>query len=200
MRRRASKGWRRAALPLLLPLALLGGLWQFDRYVNTCIKPTLHKLAEYEARRTAAEAVAAAARTVQPQNLFAAAGESWQLDTAAVNALCVECVDAAQRYLADSGPITYTVPFGTLTNDTLLSDCGPGWRFSLQPRGYAQAQLRESTESLSVNTTRYTAQIELTLTMDLILDSRIETLTYTGQIPLVTLLLPGGVPQYYSQS
>ena len=60
MRRCSVKAMRRAQLRgvlwLLAASLLAGGLW-LDRYVNTVIKPTLHELAEYEARAATVQAV-----------------------------------------------------------------------------------------------------------------------------------------------
>lgn len=60
MRRRTAAGRRRAKLRSLVWLAaavLLAGALHINRYVNTVIKPTLHELAEYEARAAAVQAV-----------------------------------------------------------------------------------------------------------------------------------------------
>ena len=60
MRRCSVKARRRAQLRgvlwLLAASLLAGGLW-LSRYVNTVIKPTLHELAEYEARAATVQAV-----------------------------------------------------------------------------------------------------------------------------------------------
>ena len=48
---------------------------------------------------------------------------------------------------------------------SLLSGLGPGWEFTLQPQGYVQGAVRETAESLSINTTRCTAVLELTVTV-----------------------------------
>ena len=196
---------RRMGAGLAAAAVLAAAFWRFDGYVNQTIKPTLHKLAEYEARDAAAQAVSDAASAVagqqgSAQELLTISGNVCQLDTGAANQLCSLAADTAQAYLAAAPLAEYTVPFGSLTDDTLFSGRGPGWHFSLQPRGYVQSTLRQHTESLSVNTTRYSAEIELTLTMDLILDSTIETLTFTGYVPLATVLWQGDVPQFYSSA
>ena len=73
--------------------------------------------------------------------------------------------------------ISYRVPFGSLTNNSLLSGLGPGWLIQLQPQGYVQGEIRQTAESLSINTTRYCAVLHLSVTVNMILDGSTATLT-----------------------
>lgn len=60
MRRCTVAGRHRArlrVLALLLAAAVLAGGLALNRYVNTTVKPTLHQLAEYEARAATVQAV-----------------------------------------------------------------------------------------------------------------------------------------------
>ena len=78
-----------------LVLAALA-LGQFSRYVNTTVKPTLHQLAEYEARaatvRAMQSAVSAQLQTMPTlcEALYIQRGELVQLDTARANAAEVQ--------------------------------------------------------------------------------------------------------------
>lgn len=92
----------------------------------------------------------------------------------------------------------YRVPFGSLTNNSLLSGLGPGWRVSIQPRGYVQGSIREYTESLSINTTRYSAVLQLSVTVNMILDGSTATLTVETEYPLASLFIRGGTPNAYA--
>ncbi|WP_370841057.1 hypothetical protein [Gemmiger formicilis] len=60
MRRCSAKdrrqAWRRGFC-LLAVLVLTAGVLSLNRYVNTVVKPTLHELAEYEARSAAVQAM-----------------------------------------------------------------------------------------------------------------------------------------------
>ena len=150
-----------------LVLAALA-LGQFSRYVNTTVKPTLHQLAEYEARAATVQAmqsaVSAQLQTMPTlcEALYIQRGELVQLDTARANAAEVQLTAAVQQSLAALPKTDYLIPFGSLTNNSLLSGLGPGWEFTLQPQGYVQGAVRETAESLSINTTRCTAVLELT--------------------------------------
>lgn len=94
--------------------------------------------------------------------------------------------------------VEYSIPFGSLTGNYLLSGQGPGWKLKLQPEGYVQASWQESYESLSINTTRYTAELSLSVTVNMILDGRSETLTVREALPMLTLLLQGESPRAYA--
>lgn len=63
-----------------------------------------------------------------------------------------------------------------------------------------QAEWRENSESLSINTTRYQADLEISVTMNMILDGRTETLTVTDPIPLASILLRGDTPSVYAMT
>ena len=49
---------------------------------------------------------------------------------------------AVQQSLAALPKTDYLIPFGSLTNNSLLSGLGPGWEFALQPQGYVQGAVR----------------------------------------------------------
>ncbi len=186
-----------------LVLAVLA-LWQFSRYVNTTVKPTLHQLAEYEARAATVQAmqnaVSAQLQTAPTlcEALYTQQGELVRLDTARANAAKVQLTAAVQQSLAALPETDYLIPFGSLTNNSLLSGLGPGWEFTLQPQGYVQGTIRESAESLSINTTRCTAVLELTVTVNMVLDGRTATLTVTDTVPLASILIRGDIPSVYA--
>lgn len=94
--------------------------------------------------------------------------------------------------------ICYAVPFGSLTNNSLLSGLGPGWLLSIRPKGYVQGEIRETTQSLSINTTRYSAVLQLSVTVNMILDGSTATLTVAADYPLASLLVCGDIPNAYA--
>ena len=189
---------RRWLLAAALVLAALA-LGQFSRYVNTTVKPTLHQLAEYEARAATVQAmqsaVSAQLQTMPTlcEALYIQRGELVQLDTARANAAKVQLTAALPK-------TDYLIPFGSLTNNSLLSGLGPGWEFTPQPQGYVQGAVRETAESLSINTTRCTAVLELTVTVNMVLDGRTATLTVTDTVPLASVLICGDTPSAYASN
>ena len=103
MRRCSIKARQRAQLRgvlwLLAASLLAGGLW-LNRYVNTVIKPTLHELAEYEARATTVQAVNRAVAAALEADasltdaLFVQSGGIVSLDAAAAGAAQLRLVSA----------------------------------------------------------------------------------------------------------
>ena len=200
---------RRTFMQIYLAAALcltVWAVWQFSRYVNTTIKPTLHQLAEYEARAATAQAIQSAVSSqlqADPalcEALYIRRGKLIQLDAARANAAKAQLLDAVQQNLAAMPETAYYIPFGSLTNNSLLSGLGPGWAFSLRPQGYVQGEIRETTQSLSINTTRYSAVLELTVTVNMVLDGRTATLTVTDTVPLASVLLCGDIPSAYASN
>ena len=203
MRRCTVAGRHRArlrALALLLAAAVLAGGLALNRYVNTTVKPTLHQLAEYEARAATVQAVnqAVAAELQRSPSLcaelFVQTDQLVSLNAAAAGAVQTQLVSAVQAQMNALPETAYRVPFGSLTNNSLLSGLGPGWRVSIQPRGYVQGSIREYTESLSINTTRYSAVLQLSVTVNMILDGSTATLTVETEYPLASLFIRGGTP------
>lgn len=207
MRRCTQAGKKRAHLRgfagLAAVLLLAGGLY-LNQYVNTVVKPTLHQLAEYEARSAAVQAVnrAVAAELLQSPALYAGLlvqdGDLVSLDAAAAGAAQAQLIAAVQNEIDALPEIDYRVPFGSLTNNSLLSGLGPGWRVQLQPKGYVQGQIQESTASVAINTTRYSAILQITVTINMILDGSTATLTAEAEYPLASLLLSGSTPNAYA--
>ncbi len=207
MRRKQTAGRRR--LPLRLYAAALAAaataamLW-FNAYVNTEIKPELQQLAEYYACAATLETMhRAVQQTLQEQTalretLYRGETDCLQLDAASANRLRSALIAEIETQIALLPQQEYSIPFGSLTGNSLLSGWGPGWAITLQPQGYVQAEWEETTESLSINTTRVSAALVLTVTVNMILDGRTETLTVRDTVPLASVLLRGDTPQVYA--
>ncbi len=120
------------------------------------------------------------------------------LDAAAAGAAQTQFVSAVQTEMDALPEICYAVPFGSLTNNSLLSGLGPGWLLSIRPKGYVQGEIRETTQSLSINTTRYSAVLQLSVTVNMILDGSTATLTVAADYPLASLLVCGDIPNAYA--
>lgn len=207
MRRCTVKGRRRARLRGVLWLvaaALLAGVLWLNHYVNTTIKPTLHELAEYEARAATVQAVnrAMAAELLRTPSLcsalFVQDGGTVSLDAAAAGAAQLRLIAAVQAEMNALPEEVFTIPFGSLTNNSLLGGLGPGWQLSVRPKGYVEGEIRELTESLSINTTRYSAVLQLSVTVNMILDGSTATLTVETDYPLASVLIGGEAPSAYA--
>ena len=188
---------RRRGFCLLAVLVLTAGVLSLNRYVNTVVKPTLHELAEYEARSAAVQAMNRAVAAELTRSPALCSGLV-SLDAAAAGAAQTQFVSAVQTEMDALPEICYAVPFGSLTNNSLLSGLGPGWLLSIRPKGYVQGEIRETTQSLSINTTRYSAVLQLSVTVNMILDGSTATLTVAADYPLASLLVCGDIPNAYA--
>lgn len=187
-------------------LALLGivMLAAFNSYVNREIRPVLMELAEYEARALTTRLVHTAVQEAMQENpqlcdsLYVVTQDSMQLDAVKANAVRNELTVAVERTMENAPTQEYHIPFGSLTGNSLLSGKGPGWTVELKPEGYVQAQWRETTESLSINVTRCSVQLDISVIVNMVLDGRTETMTVVDGVPLASVLLRGDVPTAYA--
>ena len=113
---------KRRSLVWLTAAVLLAGALHINRYVNTVIKPTLHELAEYEARAATVQAVnraVAAELSRRPalcSTLFCPTTAASSVWMPRVPALRRQRSSVPYRAEMDALPeISYRVPFGSLT-------------------------------------------------------------------------------------
>lgn len=190
----------------LLIAGILCAAILFNAYVDRVIRPTLMQLAEYEARSQALQVIHTAVDTAMQTrpdlcfSLYNTTQDSVQMDAAQANVVRNYLIQAVESQLESLPEKEYSIPFGSLTGNSILSGHGPGWKVQLQPEGYVQAEWRESSDSLSINTTRYQAELEISVTMNMILDGRTETLTVTDPVPLASILLRGDTPSVYAMT
>lgn len=176
----------------------------FNAYIDTEVRPTLMKLAEYQARELTLQAIhEAVSQTTEKAGeaytkLYTESDIGVQMNMEAANRIRSALVQSVQTQMQRLPEQQYTIPFGSLTGNSLLNGHGPGWKVTLRPEGYIEAQWQEKTESLSINTTRYSAIIVLSVTINMILDGRTETLTVTDSVPMVSMLLCGETPSVYA--
>lgn len=207
MRRAMPRRKRKKRTPPRLVLAvlilLLVGVW-FNAYVDEVIRPVLMQLAEYEAQALVSQVIHTAV-DAQLQtdgggcdDLYTMTDSGVQMDAVAANRIRNRLILAVQDALKEVPLYECEIPFGSLTGNPLLNGKGPAWKVELQPQGYVQARWEESSESLSINTTRYSAQLALSVTVNMVLDGSTQTLTVTDQIPLASLLLCGDTPTVYA--
>ncbi len=202
MRYRRPGNHRRWPLRLWAKLALAAGavavLW-FNDYVDQEIKPTMMRIAEYEARRITTQALHEAVEGLDfGGQLYQVEDGYASLDAAAANRARSALIAAAETQLAALEEQEFSVPFGSLTGNYLLNGQGPGWNMRLLPEGYVQAAWEQDCETLAINTTRYTASLVLSVTVNMILDGRTETLTVEEPILIADLLLRGDTPNVYA--
>lgn len=190
---------------LLLLSIIATAAFFFSYYVNHSVKPTLHELAEYEARSATAQAINRAisgelqAHPVLYQDLCIQQENTFIVNASAAKQAESALVSAVQDAMDALPQTEYYIPFGSLTDNSLLSGLGPGWPMQLQPQGYTEGTLQETTESLAINTVRYSLVLILRVTINMILDGRTATISVENSFPLLTVLLQGDTPIVHAQ-
>lgn len=189
----------------ILVIILIIGAAGLNHYIETQFKPSLMQIAEYEARSITTAAIHTAVQRVlqdepeQNAELYEVTQDCVQLNAYMANRIRNALIAEVQEEMAALPLREYVIPLGSLTGNAMLSGHGPGWSVQLQPQGYVQALWREASESLSINVTRYTAQIEIVVTVNMVLDGRTETLDVCDIIPVSSVLLRGQVPTVYAE-
>lgn len=197
-RRRISIRWM--FWGMLLVFTVLG----FNAYVDAEIRPTLMQLAEYEARAVVLQTMHQAVNETMEQweadcaAIYIETADGLQMNAVAANRVRSKLIQAVQERMEALPERKYYIPFGSLTGNSLLNGHGPGWEVNLQPEGYVQGQWKEHTESLSINTTRCSADLLLSVTVNMILDGRTETITVTDSLPMASVVLCGDTPDVYA--
>lgn len=185
---------------MLLVFTVLG----FNAYVDAEIRPTLMQLAEYEARAVVLQTMHQAVNETMEQweadcaAIYLETADGLQMNAVAANRVRSKLIQAVQERMEALPERKYYIPFGSLTGNSLLNGHGPGWEVNLQPEGYVQGRWQEHTESLSINTTRCSADLLLSVTVNMILDGRTETITVTDSLPMASVVLCGDTPDVYA--
>ncbi len=211
MRRRYTKKsaprrpWRWLAAAGVLLWALLALCW----YVEDRFEPILDELAEYEVRAAVTQAVNAAVSAelaAHPQRYAQVYRVQYngtvpaavQADAAAMNAARLALVAAVNGALQAMPRIRMRVPFGTLTGFSLLNNLGPGWPLSFTPEAFAEGTIQESAAAVGINSTRYAAALDLTVTINMVLDGKNRVLYAASTVPVASVLVSGQTPLYYA--
>lgn len=208
MRRKGVACKKRYPWRLWLALLLAGATavwWAFSCYVNTKIKPTLYELAEYEARAATVSAInEAVAAEMQREpalygSLYGCENGITTLDTVSANMARIRLVAAVEEAMQALPEHSWVIPFGSLTDNTLLGGLGPGWEVGLRPQGYVEGSIEEETVSLAINSVHCTAALALRVTVNMILDGQTSTLAVETRLPLASVIVSSDTPYYYSR-
>lgn len=204
-RRPPHRARRWLAMLFALSAALLMLYWCIEER----FEPILDELAEYEARAAvsrAVDAAVAAELAAHPQRYArvytvqysGATPLAVQADAALLNDACLTLTEAVNQALTDLPPVQMTVPFGTLTDLSLLNALGPGWPLGFVPEAFAAGTVRESAGTVAINATRYAASVELIVTVNTVLDGKNRVLYVTQSVPLASVIVGGDTPLYYA--
>ena len=191
----------------LISIPFLAG---YIAVVQIAVTPRLEDLAEYQCRALVIQAINTAVYKEMQQNPLRYEGlytvedtgngfANVYADTSAINEARSCLINAAQEALIALPESKLRIPLGSLVGVTLLGGIGPAWELSLLPQAYVEGTVLEQTQPLAINRTQYTAVLELSTTINMVLDGKTSTARVTQQIPLASLLLDGETPDLYTE-
>lgn len=196
----------------LLGMVLLAVLvWYGAAALDAKIQPALQELAEYESRAVTVEVMNAAIAQemeVHPQRYeglysirYAQDGSisTVESNSLALNQARLYLIEAVTQALRELPETELQIPWGSLLDSALLNDRGPSWSLCIQPRGYVEGKIQESVREIEINKAEYCIDLELSTSINMILDGENHLLNVKNTVPVAHILLDGDTPSYYSQ-
>lgn len=204
-RKKAGASFSRVQKYGLLMILLWISVWCLCRQVSSAVWPALKEVARHECRTVVVETMNRALHqelTDHPdryQSLYFESQGGISSDPVRLNEARLSLVDAAEKALGALPKRTITVPLGALSGSVFLFDLGPGWRVHFRPEGYVEGVIVEKTEPAAINRLLFSSTLEVTATVNVILDGKASLCSVTECIPLASFLLEGTTPEYYTQ-
>ena len=202
---------------LRVRLRLIGGVllaalaWYGAARLDAKIQPALQEMAEYESRAVTVEAMnAAIAQEMEayPQRYkglyvirYAQDGSiaAVESDSVALNQARMYLVKAVTQALRELPETELQIPWGSLLDSAFLNDRGPSWSLCIQPRGYVEGNIQEGVREIEINKAEYCIDLELSTSINMILDGENHLLDVKNTVPIAHILMDGTTPSYYSQ-
>lgn len=120
------------------------------------------------------------------------------IDSAKLSVIASSVVARAQEKLGSLDKISFSLPAGTLSRIALLSGRGGSVAAGIEPLGAVTSRFSSRFESAGVNQTRYTAQLELTADLRVMIGPSAHTVTVCCSSPVCEAIVIGGVPNAYT--
>ena len=118
-------------------------------------------------------------------------------DSERINTARAALLQTAQQALNTMPKNDISISLGSLSGSIFLLEMGPGWTVHLNPDGYVEGRMEETMEPAAINRTRFTADLVLETTVNVILNGRAALTQVEVRVPLASFLLDGDVPAYY---
>lgn len=99
----------------------------------------------------------------------------------------------------NSDGIVADIPLGQATNNALLSNLGPRVPVRLDVVSNLDADIRQTVKRVGINNTYVSLVLHVKLNINIIIPFAVKTEPIEQNIPIVTEVLPGDVPYFYSQ-
>lgn len=189
---------------LALAAAAFCLLWHTADRIEDAMWPALREVAQHECRSLIVQCLNDAvsqALAAEPQTyagLYVLENNCLHGDAVRINVAKDTLVQAAQQALNTLPENEICISLGSLSGSIFLLEIGPGWIVHLNPDGYVEGILEEKSEPAAINRTRFTAEILLQTTANVILDGHAALTQAEVRVPLASFLLDGDIPAYYS--
>lgn len=207
MRKRRSARQRSRYTRLWQWLALAAAVFCLCWHLADCIEdamwPAMREVAQHECRSLVVQCLNTAvygelaANPQQYAGLYELRDGCVLGDTERINLAQAALVQVAQQALNAMPENEISISLGSLSGSIFLLEMGPGWTVHLNPDGYVEGHMEEAMEPAAINHIRFTANLVLQTTVNVILDGRAALTQVEVQVPLASFLLDGDVPAYY---
>jgi len=120
-----------------------------------------------------------------------------QTNATELNKIQAQALSVLQEALKDLEGFNVYVPFGQILGSQIFASWGPKIKLTLFPYGVAHVQVIDSFNVTGINQTRYSISLRVTYTVQVVIPLISSKTQITSEIPLVTVLIPGKVPNTY---
>ena len=166
--------WRRLALAA----AVFCLCWHLADCIEDAMWPAMREVAQHECRSLVVQCLNTAVYgelSANPQRyagLYTLNGGCLLGDSERINTARAALVQTAQQALNTMPKNDISISLGSLSGSIFLLEMGPGWTVHLNPDGYVEGRMEETMEPAAINRTRFTADLVLETTVNVILNGR----------------------------
>ena len=201
----------------------VGSFW----IINEQVEPTLMNIAELEATKVATAIIQEAVKeeivdsdqaenlvitkedkegnitmiTINSQQVRGALERVTENIVTKLEAIEGENFNDANRETTDqeqNNGIMYEIPLGQVTGNAILSSLGPDIPVRFYLIGDVHTDIKRAIKEYGINSARHEVTVEVEVTIQMIIPFATETKTITNSIPVIDIIEPGDVPQYYN--
>ena len=176
--------WRRLALAA----AVFCLCWHLADCIEDAMWPAMREVAQHECRSLVVQCLNTAVYgelSANPQRyagLYTLNGGCLLGDSERINTARAALVQTAQQALNTMPKNDISISLGSLSGSIFLLEMGPGWTVHLNPDGYVEGRMEETMEPAAINRTRFTADLVLETTVNVILNGRADPGGSTGAV------------------
>lgn len=192
----------------LIILALIAAILLTLLLINAALHPKLVALASAQARGMISGALnqailanaAADASYSQLMSVGVADGRVYllQANTAKMNLLAANTVQAALDNLTSLGKQGVSIPMGTLSGVSLFAGLGPNIRATFLPVSGITSKFRSQFLSAGVNQTLHRIELLLSVTVEIALPGGMASVTVETGMPVAESVIVGEVPSAFT--